>query len=317
MSPAPANRLLRCLVTGLLLVAAAAPASARPLYGWVQFHFPAFTSLHDCRDIDGNDTDSRQLCREFLQERRQLQAETFGDHPFMFLRAGLLHCNEGICEPLKSMPIGPPEHTWQDPGVENHGDHLLYHMPSELHGAKHVLQIHGLEHDWQSDRFSTPFRHNYFNVRFDTLHPGRMFLERDWAHTIADRENSARLLADARDMLAIWATLVLVAGIFAGLLGLIRQRSWGLAGRAWVMHAATLLLLMAVTYLPPWSNAVAMLALPVLYVASLPLDAWFIRRGLLRRNPQTTWREALLPAAVLRVGTLVAVGTGLGVMSRL
>jgi len=301
----------------LLLVLFAANASARPYTGWLQFDFPGYSSLHDCMWLESGGTDERTTCGDILSANLLLSREAelddevrkqlgqFGEHPLFFLRATLLHCDAGECSAARDIRVGPPEHTWAAPVIQNLGSHLLYHMPSELHGRQHVLQINGLTDDWESEPFSTPFRHNYLIVRFDKEHPGRLDVELNWKRSLSDPANASRLLSDAGDMLLMWLGLILIASIVAALMGFSRRFTWRIAGRTWLAHAVTVLALLCLTFLPPWSNGVSMMVLPLLYIATLPLDARFIRK------PATIpFRRAMLAALILRLGSILIVAAG-------
>jgi len=306
----------------LLLLMPAGTASARPYAGWLQFDFPGYSSLHDCMWLESETQEDKQTCSDFLYDRfeqsrtpdmdeaTRKQLGYFGEHPVFFMHARLLHCDAGECREAEDIRVSPPEHTWRAPVVQNLGSHLLYHMPSELHNKRHVLQINGLNTDWQSEPFSTPFRHNYLIVRFDQQHPGRLDIEINWKRCLFDPANASRLLADTQNMLLIWLTLILLAAVIAALMGASRRFTWRIAGRTWLAHAVTLLLLLALTFLPPWSNGVSMMVLPLLYIATLPLDARFIRK------PDTSgFRRAMLAAFILRLGTILLVAAGAWVLS--
>jgi len=306
----------------LLLLLLADSASARPYTGWVQFDFPGTTSLHDCSWLESAGPADRTACSDVLSGNQAQSREAdldedtrkhlgfFGDHPLFFLHAVLLHCEGGECSEARDIRVGPPENTWSAPVMQNLGSHLLYHMPSELHGKKHVLKLAGLTDDWQSEPFSAPFRHNYLMVGFDKDHPGRLVVEMNWKRSLSDPANASRLLSDAEDMLMIWLGLLLVSACIAVLMGLDRRFPWAVVGRAWIAHAVTLLALLALTFLPPWSNGISLIALPLLYVATLPLDARFIRKpggaGL---------RRAMFCALVLRLGTTLLVAAGAWTLS--
>jgi len=308
----------------LLLLVSASPASASPYAGWVEFTFPDYTSLHDCAWLEGNAAQDRATCRKVLQDNLELSRQpglstavrqhlgTFGAQPLFFLHSALQHCDEGQCVEPGDVRVGPPEQVWSAPGVQNLGNRLVYHMPSELHAKKHVLTVSGLKLRWQSEAFSTPFRHTYLTVRLDQAHPGRLLVSPDWKRSLSDAENAAGLLDHARDMLLLWAFLIGLAGIVAALMGLTRRWTWRLVGRAWLIHALSLLLLLALNFLPPWRQAVPLMLLPLLYLASLPLDAWFIRRGLHRA---AGWREAMIPATFLRLGLPLVIATGFWFLS--
>jgi len=307
------RRLLRVL-TLLLLLMPAGTASARPYAGWLQFDFPAYSSLHDCMWLESDAQEDRQTCSDFLYDRfeqnrtpdldeaTRKQLGYFGEHPVFFMHARLLHCGAGECREAGDIRVGPPEHTWRAPVVQNLGSHLLYHMPSELHGKQHVLQLIGIKRDWISEPFSAPFRHNYLSVRLDAGNPGRLDVAMNWKRCLSDPANASRLLTDARNMILIWLTLILLAAVVAAVMGASRRFTWPVARRAWLVHAITLLVLLSLTFLPPWSNAISLIALPLLYAATLPLDARFMRS-----STGDAKRWALLPPLILRLGTILLV----------
>ncbi|MDQ6966957.1 MAG: hypothetical protein Q9M23_08545, partial [Mariprofundaceae bacterium] len=173
----------------LLLLSLANTALARPYNGWAQFDFPGTTSLHDCMWLESTAPADRTNCGDILSgnlamshkpgldEATREQLDYFGEHPLFFVHADLLHCDAAECTRAHDIRVGPPEHTWVAPVLQNPGSHLLYHMPSELHGKQHMLQISGLKNDWKSEPFSTPFIYNYLIVRFDAKHPGKLDVE--------------------------------------------------------------------------------------------------------------------------------------------
>jgi len=322
----PFITLLRTLLF-LLCITAAAPLYAMPMpsHAWIQFDFPAYTSLHDCASVVSDPQTEQKECLSTLQFFQELSTDPdlrdtekkpfgfYGGHPLLFRQASVLHCGDKGCFELSDRPLGPPELIMWAPHPIIHNSSLKYRLPDSIASLPHQLRLISFDRTWQSKPFGTFWAHNYMLVRFDHAHPGKLLVTQDWQRTLGDAGNYRQVLDDSLFILMLWAVLLLPALLTALLLAiacklprlqktrLCRAQHWRTSGYALAAFGLSLLLLLwlfyAFTHALHLGDEQAALLILVLFIASVPLEARWLSR-----------RKGIQSGDALRLVTLINTG---------
>ena len=170
-----------------------------PVSGLMEFTFPAYTSIHDCEEID--DTMSPSECIGFLNDMMTIAQDrhnpdhqsivanmgSFGTHPLLLGAVSVLSCSGDNCHALKPVRGGSPEGDWQPPKIRVENTRLVYPKTGSFDG--HQLVISMAEQTWKSGIIKDFWVHDFLTVRFDEYTPGQLIVTRDWQQILGDAGN--------------------------------------------------------------------------------------------------------------------------------
>ena len=313
-------RLIRALTLLLLLMTTGTASATMPYHGWLHFDFPGYTSLHDCLQYEPNGDADRESCGETLRAMWEMSRDSsldaalrkqighFGERPLFYIEVELQNCTADECRRMHDVRIGPPENYWGAPVVQNLGGHLLYHMLAGNQGREHRLLLRGLERDWQSDRFSSPFLRNFLIVQFDADQPGHLIIRHDWFRSLRNGDNYRAIWNSYFPFIMILLAMMLLA-LPGALLGGPSGQRLRTGGRLLAVHGLSmaLALILFVNLVPPDTGdaTVILLALCVLLLAALPEHILARRLGMpkTRRTRRAIWLMRL-PFALILTGLL-------------